>query len=283
MIYLILALLCSAAVSIVLKYCDRMEYSRYGMLTVNYMTCLAAFLITLPGQGLPEYGSDMLFCLSLAAVNGLLYLGCMVMNQVNVRRNGAILQSTFARLGVMVPTIISIAFFGERPSPGQITAIAMVLLAVCIMNIRKESGNRTVKKPAVGLLIMGLLLGGVSDSMSKIFEEFGKRSLDSWFMGGTFLTALIISSLITASGKGRIGKREAVMGAALGIPNYISSLFLLKALASVSAYIAYPTYSVGAIIVVIAASALIFRERISRWSKAGVAMIIVAILLLNIG
>ena len=56
----------------------------------------------------------------------------------------------------------------------------------------------------------------------------------------------------------------------------------MKALSSVSAYIAYPTYSVGAILVVIASSILVFKEKITKWSKISVVMIIIAIVLLNI-
>lgn len=285
MIYLIFGLVCSAMVSVVLKAGDRKEYDRYGMLTVNYITCLASFLVTQIGRPLPSWDSDLRLCIAFGAVNGFLYLGCMVMNQINVRRNGAILQSTFARLGVMVPTVISIVFFGERPSLKEVAGIILVLIAVCVMNIPEnaeegKSGNKM--KPALGLLLLGLFFGGVSDSMSKVFEQFGSRSLDDWFVGITFFFAFLICLGITLVKKGRIGKREIAIGAALGVPNYISTLLLLKALSSVSAYIAYPTYSVGAILVVITASSLIFKERISRWSKIGVVMIIAAILLLNI-
>ena len=73
-----------------------------------------------------------------------------------------------------------------------------------------------------------------------------------------------------------------ILGLCLGIPNYLSSLLLLKSLSSVNAYIAYPTYSVGAILAVMAASMVIFRERLSRWSYLAIALIIPAILLLNI-
>lgn len=79
----------------------------------------------------------------------------------------------------------------------------------------------------------------------------------------------------------RIGRKEITFGLCLGIPNYLSSLFLLKSLSAVSAYIAYPTYSVGAILVVTAVSCLIFKEKLTGWSMARVAIIIPAVILLN--
>ena len=127
-----------------------------------------------------------------------------------------------------------------------------------------------------------LLCNGTADSMLKVFEEYGPPALGDWFMGATFIFASIACLIIMSAGKGRIGRKELAAGLALGIPNYMSSLLLLKSLPSVSAYIAYPTYSVGAILIVMAASAIIFRERLSRQSYLGIAMIVPAILLLNI-
>ncbi len=283
MLYLIFALFCSAAISVVLKVGDKRSYDRYGMLTVNYLTCLVSFLITQIGRPAPVFGSSLELCISLGAINGFLYLGCMAMNQINVKRNGAILQSTFARLGVMVPTLLSILFFGERPSAIEICAILLVLVAFSIMNIpdqRMEGESKS--KPVISLLLLGLFFGGTSDSMSKVFQVYGERSLDDWFVGITFFFALLIALVIMLIKKERIGKTELIIGICLGVPNYISTLLLLKALSSVSAYIAYPTYSVGAILVVIASSILVFKEKITKWSKISVVMIIIAIVLLNI-
>ena len=93
MVYLIAALLCSAMVSIVLKISSRWSYDRFGMLTVNYFACLIPFLISQLGHPLPAMDRDLGICIIFALTNGVLYLAGMIMNQVNVKRNGAILQS----------------------------------------------------------------------------------------------------------------------------------------------------------------------------------------------
>ena len=280
MIYLIAGLISSAIVSLVLKICSRWEYDRYGMFAINYLSCLIPFIFSQIGKELPSVDDDFAFCFIFAILNGLLYLAGLLMNQINVKRNGAILQSTFARLGVMVPTVISIVFFGERPSILETIGIMMVLVSFCIMNIGKNNNN---EKPVFSLLILGMLFGGIADSALKVFEQFGDPALENWFMGLTFLSASLICLAITITKKGKIGKREIITGVCLGVPNYLSSLLLLKSLSSVSAYIAYPTYSVGAILVVTIVSTIFFREKLSKWSKVSFALIISAILLLNIG
>ena len=99
---------------------------------------------------------------------------------------------------------------------------------------------------------------------------------------GSFLRPSKIVNARRFFQEGKIGKAEIITGMSLGIPNYLSSLFLLKSLSSVSAYIAYPTYSVGAILVVIAASTLFFHEKLSAYSRISVLMIIAAIVMLNV-
>ncbi len=280
--YLILGFSCSALVSIVLKASGNLDHDRYGMLTVNYMACLIPFIISQIGRDLPAMDLDFGICIAAAAANSLLYIAGMVMNQINARRSGAILQSAFARLGVMVPVLISIIAFGERPTAMQTIAIALVLLAFCLMNIPQGSGSGSISRPAFALLLLGLLFGGLADSMLKVFEVFGSAHLDDWFMGATFIFAALLCLAATIAGKGRIVKNEIAIGIMLGIPNYLSSLFLLKSLSSVSAYIAYPTYSVGAILVVMTVSIAAFRERLPLWSRVGIALIVPAIILLNL-
>ena len=279
MLYLLSAIFCSALVSLTLKVGERYPYSTFAMLGVNYMTCTLSFLITRIGKSLPSSGLG--FCTVLAAVNGFLYLGCMVMNTINVKRSGAILQSTFVRLGVMVPTLLSIVLFGERPSVRQAVAIVLVLAAFCIMNI-SDGDDASHTKTDFLFLFLGLFFGGASDSMSKVFEEYGERGLDDAFIGLTFFFAFLMCMVLVFARHERVRKRELLLGTVLGVPNYISSLLLLKALSFVSAYIAYPTYSVGVILTVTAVSVLFFRERLSKWKSAGVCVIIIAIVLLNI-
>ena len=67
----------------------------------------------------------------------------------------------------------------------------------------------------------------------------------------------------------------------LGIPNYYSARFLLKALGSIPAVVAYPTCSVATIAVVSLAGIFLFRERITKKQVFAMCIIVVALVLLN--
>ena len=74
---------------------------------------------------------------------------------------------------------------------------------------------------------------------------------------------------------------EVMFGLLIGIPNYFSARFLLKAVENLPAVIAYPTYSVATIIVVTLAGCCIFKEKLGRKQWLGMAVILVALVLLN--
>ena len=75
---------------------------------------------------------------------------------------------------------------------------------------------------------------------------------------------------------------DAGFGLLLGIPNYYSARFLLLSLSNVPAVVAYPTYSVGTIVMVTLAGRALFGERLSRRQMLAMGVILVSLVLLNV-
>lgn len=82
--------------------------------------------------------------------------------------------------------------------------------------------------------------------------------------------------------KQRITKADVLFGLLVGIPNYFSARFLLKAVGEVPAVVAYPTYSVATIVVISVVSMLCFKEKITKRQQTAIGIILVALVLLNI-
>ena len=79
----------------------------------------------------------------------------------------------------------------------------------------------------------------------------------------------------------RAGKWEWAFGFLIGIPNFFSSKFLLRALTDVPAVVVYPVYSVATILVVTLAGVVLFRERLEKKQWLGLGIILAALVLLN--
>ena len=273
MFYLILAFCSSAMVSIVMRLSDGKTTRRMGMLAVNYVMCsvLAAL----------DAGSGELMTFSpltgaLGIVSGFFYLGGFVAFQRSVSRSGVVLSATFMKLGLLVSMVISILFFGEIPGPMQALGFALAVAAIVMINYHSGSG-----KFNAGLLLL-LFVGGMCDGMSKIYEEMGDAALSGQFLFYTFFTALVLCLVLAAQKKELPGLWEWIYGMAIGVPNYLSSRFLLQSLAYVPSVIAYPVYSVAGILLVTLAGVVFFRERLEKRQWVALGIILVSLILLNV-
>ena len=279
MIYLILAILCSAGVSIFMRASEKYCQGHYGILLMNYVVCVLAGLI-LTGRGLTQTdGKGMPVPIVFGVVTGLLYCGSFILLQWNVRKNGVILSSTFMKLGVIVPAVLAVVWFGERPGWNQ--GLGFILAITAILMIHLEKGKiRTEKAYTIGLLLL-LLGGGLGDSMAKFYDVYGNPGLGSFFLMMSFLVSGIISGILVFRGGEKITKYEVLFGVLIGIPNYFSARFLLWALADIPAVITYPTYSIAAMALIGAAGVLMFREKLTKRQWGAYLLVILAVGLLN--
>ena len=278
MIFLILAICSSAMVAIMMRIAQpRVNYPT-GLLASNYIVCsLMALILSRPE--LPEISRTVLgLPAGLGVINGVLYLGSFMLMQWNTRHNGVVLSSVFMKLGILVPTVLSVVWFQEMPTAVQIIGFFLALTAIVILNYQKGT---KLSRRSWGLILM-LVIGGMGDGMSKVYEEYGNPGFQNVFLFFTFFAALLLCLGLVAHKKEKLGMKELLYGAALGIPNFLSSLFLLNALRSVPAVIAFPTFSVAVILVVAAAGILFFRERLQRRQVFGGLLICIALALLNL-
>lgn len=279
MIFLLLALLFSAVLALVLKY---LNTSRpYGVYFVNYLTCTALAFTAMEPKAL--YNGDLTPCW-LGAVTGLVYLASLSANGYSIHKNGAILSSVFTRLGVLVPILLSVTLFGERPTLPQAVGVVLAVAAAVLMNGLPGKAERPAAGGKVYLLplILTLLLNGTADAMSKVFTQLGRRQDDGLFMFYIFLFAGVATLVLLVKNRQMLTGRDVFFGVLVGVPNFLSSRLLLAALTELPAFLVYPSYSVGVILVISVASFFLFRERLNGRQMIAAGMILAALVLLNL-
>lgn len=278
MLNLLLAIASSALVSITMRFSEGKIKNNIAMLAVNYLMC------TFLAWGYTGFGSFRPLELGrqttviLGSINGVLYLAGFLLLQRNIRVNGVVLSATFIKLGLLVSMAVSVIFFGERPEIWQWAGFALAVAAIVLMNYRPGEG----KAGNMAGLILLLLAGGGGDAMSKIFEELGNPAFSGHFLLTTFLMALGLCLMLFGLRKEAAGIREVLFGLLIGIPNFFSAKFLLGALKDIAAVVVYPVYSVATILAVTVTGVLVFREKLEKRQWIALAMILVALALLNI-
>lgn len=277
MINLILAITSSMLISVLMRVSEKFSKNRISLLAMNYLTCC---LVALIPAGNPFPAADGLhIALLLGAISGVLFLGSFILLQWNISKNGVVLPATFMRLGVLVPTILSILIFGEHPKATQIIGIIAAVAAIIIIQGGNSGGTKIHSLLGLILLLIG---GGVTDFMSKVYEQVGPADLSNHYLFYIFAVALILCIGLCFVKKQKLGIMDVLFGIAIGVPNYLSTLFLLRSLEAIPAVVAYPSYSVGTIIMIAVVSLLLFKERLDKRKMVALGIILAALALLNL-
>lgn len=278
MLYLLLAILCSSLLSIIMRLSERHIGENVSMLAFNYVICTILSLIYSGVGNIFPNEEGIGLTLGMGLINGFLYLGGFVLLQVNVKRNGVVMSTTFMKLGLLVPMVFSVFLFGERMDAMQIIGFALAVISIVLINFEKEETTMQFK---TGLILL-LLVGGMADGMSKVFEEVGNEALSSQFLLFTFGMACLLCWGLVIYKKERLQKYHIIYGVLIGVPNFFAAKFLLKSLQTLPAVIAYPTFSVSTIIVVSLAGVCFFKEKLGKRQWIAIGGILVALVLLNI-
>lgn len=278
MLSLLLAIASSALIAIIMRLSTNKAPAGKTMLAANYLVCFLLAACYAGFDSLFPAGDGLLPALGMGVFNGILYLGGFVMMQRSVKKNGVVLSSVFMKLGLLVPMALSIFLFGEMPTVLQIAGFILAVLAIILINFKKDGSSAT----AVGGLLLLLLMNGGGDAMSKVFEEMGAPALSNQFLFYTFLAAFALCVLLVIFTREKPDITSILFGLLIGIPNFFSAKFLLMALQEVPAVIAYPTFSVAGLLVVTLAGVLFFKERLEKRQWVALAIIAAALVLLNV-
>ena len=279
MLYLLLAIASSTLVSVSMRLSKNHIQNNMGMFIANYSACVILSRLFMGGTQLPTTEDGIAMAVIQGIFSGFLYLASLFLMERNMRHNGIVLTSAFSKLGVLVPTLMAILVFRERPELMQLGGMAVALCAIGLIYFEKGAFAQGSRK---GLLLATLFVSGLTDAMANIYDKTGSALFKDHYLFYTFFAALMFAVLVNVKNRGKITGKEIGFGVLIGIPNYFSARFLLLALGSVPAVITYPVYSVATIVAISLSGLLFFKESISKRKAFALLLVIAALILLNL-
>lgn len=279
MFYLMLAVLSSTIINTGVRFSQGRAKNATTMLCVNYVVCTAISAIQMiGGPGWSGDGSQV--ALWLGAANGVIYLFGLLTTQTSTRNNGVVMTSVFSRLGgLLVPLVIAVAVFGDRPGAYQMTGALIAVAAIVGMNI--GAGGKAGEASSIGTLAALFMANGIGNATAKIYGVYGSPERYGQYLLLTFGVALLLCTALAYRRGERVAGSDVLFGTIVGVPNYFASHFMLKALETVPAYIAYPTQGVSIIAALTLAGVIMFGERLSKSQWVSLGAVMISVVLLN--
>ncbi len=286
MIWIVLSICSSILIFVVFTYLKKFSIDNLQAILVNY---LVAFSI---GQAQMGFSKPLAAVIEQEWINSVLILGILFITLFNlmawVSQNfGLTTVSIAVKMSVMVPISFGIFYYHESASALKISAIILALLAVWMSTYKPA---RIKSNPLSIILPILLFLGsGFLDSFLKYNQqELVPAEDQAWFASSIFGFAAIFGffAMIYRYFKMHVPLQfKAIIGGiALGIPNYGSIYFLLRALDSpgLESSSLFAINNVG----IVALSSLLgyfaFKEKLSPLNIAGIIVAIISILLITV-
>lgn len=286
MLFLLAAVLCSVLLGFMFKVFPRFGIDTFQAIVFNYCTCLVCGILHLgrfplsltapPPPWLP-------FALGL----GLVFISGFNAAAATVRQFSLTLSQIMQRMSILLTVPFAWFMYHESAGWGKIAGFVCAIGAIIFVNLPGKSP--AAQKTAGGLWWLPLvtwILAGVIEMVFTIVQNEGLNDPnDPSFVATIFGTAGVIGLLMAAqgwrSGRLRFSWRHVAAGIMLGIPNYGSMFFLIKALgAGLEASFVFPTVNVSIIFITTIGAIVLFQEQLSNLNRIGIALAVAAILLI---
>lgn len=287
MIWLLLSIVFTTCLLISFKIFDRLGINVFQAIVFNYFTAAAIGFIYNP-SAISFTDTFTQNWTLYASILGLFFISVFYCISQTSLKLGISTASVANKMSLIIPVMIMVYTSDTILKPLQIAGIIMALLAVVLTSIRKKDSTAVPVKGVIFLPFIVFIGSGIIDAMIGYGEQTGLATPANFsiFVSMAFLTAGITGSVAlviallnkktTFSGKALLG------GVCLGIPNFLSIYFLLKALESdfISNAIIIPVNNMGIVFTSAVAARLFFSERLSRMNIAGIALALASIFMI---
>lgn len=291
MAFLILSILFNAYLSLAFVFFKRFQVDLFQAIVFNYITCVLTGSLML--GGFPIQSSSLQepwFKWSIGM--GSLFISVFNLIAFSSVRAGVTITQTANRLSLVIPFLFSWLFFHESIDSFKWVGLVLALAAVILVSFRKQNEDASAWKiKDLALPFLLFISSGIIDSLTnyvqKIYLKTQEQS-NTYLISGFFIAGLIGSIILAyqyIQKKRHFAVRHLMAGIVLGIPNYFSIYFLVKALQNpdMSSSAVIPVNNIGVLFVVSMFGIFIFKERLIRINYLGLALTVLSILLILLG
>lgn len=295
MIFLLLSILTSASLMIIFKLLEKYDAPIFPVIVFNYGTCLAFGLWVTPDTA-QFLKAPTLPWFPFALFVGLMFILLFNLIGISTQKNGISVTAVAQKMSLAIPVIAAFIIHQEQHlNFFKLSGIICAIVAVVLSSIKPGKEKNTAdEKPHPGLVILPFIIffgSGIVDTVidftqSRYLEDDAQHFFITTLFGTAFLLGLI-KLIFEVSVRGVRFKFRRVLfwGILLGLPNYGSIFFLIKALkhSTFEASALFPLNNVGIVMTATLAAIVIFKERLSGLNYIGIALSVIAIFLISMG
>jgi len=284
LIYLVLSILVSSFLFVIFKLFDVFKINTLQAIVVNYIMAFsfgiftsntAVSIVEIPSQNW-FLGA---FCL------GFLFISIFNVMGITAQRNGLSVASVAGKMSVVIPVVFGIIAYNEGVGLVKVIGILMALIAVYLSSAKSDTNSVKFKNLLFPLLLFlgsGLLDTGLKYVETTSVSQGDEPMFLATIFGCAFVLGLFVVIFQIINGTFKFQWKNILGGILLGIPNYYSMEFLLKAFKTdLESSTLFTINNVGIVILTTIFALLFFKEKLIKKNWIGIALAVISIVLVS--
>lgn len=280
MIDLALSVLCSSLIFVIFKLFDTYKVQTLYAIVVNYVVACCTGLLFNSYAITPSELIDQPWFLGTVLL-GVLFILIFNIMAKSSQVNGVGVTSVATKMSLVIPVVFAVLYYKDVLSIWQIIGVFLALVAVYLASIKAKGVQ--VKKSHLWLPLLVFLGSGAIDTSIKYIQDAHLANGQYPIFSSTVFGAAAMTGFIFISVRGNIKMniKNILGGICLGIPNYFSIYFLLRALNSetLNTSSVFTINNVAIVMFSTLLGILLFKERLSIKNWVGILLAVISILL----
>ena len=288
MIFLALSIIASTLIFVIFRLFASYNINTLQAIVVNYFVACSCGVIgyqnSIELSTIPQYNW---FYYTLAL--GALFIIVFNLMAITTQHNGLSVVSVATKMALVIPIAFGLWYYKEPLGPFKAAGIVLALIAVYLVAVKKDSSIILQKKNLVFPVLVFLGSGLIDTSLNFLQNDFiTDKSLIPLFSSTIFLTAGVIGIMVLVAQKIKgvlvLEFKNIIAGIVLGIPNYFSIYFLVKALRSdlFDSSGIFTINNVGIVIISTLLGIVFFKEQLSVKNWIGITLAVISIALVSL-
>ncbi len=286
MIYLLLSILFSSSLLIFFKLFDKYKVNSVLAIAVNYAAaaCVGLFFLHKPAL----LNSSDLDWVLISCGLGVMFSIVFNLSRAATQSVGMGITSVAMKLGVVFPVVIGILFYDEHFQWINYIGLIFGFTSIYFLNKPSKYVDNKLDKIVLLLPVFVWLGSGVCDSAVQLIQQkFVVPASNGMFSFTAFLAAAISSLSFVIFKRMKWDVKSLVGGIALGIPNYFSIYFLVKALQEMEkdfqmkSSTVFMVNNLSIVILSVGIGLVMFKEKLDKFKLFGLFLALLALYLIN--
>ncbi len=289
MVFLILCILMNVGIFTVFRLYPRYGIETFQAIVINYVVCVITGVIFVGNTASFQSISFTAPWMVVSFFLGGVFVGGFYLTAITTQRFSMTVSSVASKISMAIPVLFALFIFDIKFKifdGWNFLGLFLALAAIYLTSVKSKTGLLSGK--ASGLLILlpvsVFLIGGAIDTTINYTNYmYLTKEDEAIFPVFVFLSAAIFGIILISFKGYRIRKKNIKGGVMLGIINYFSLYFLVRALSAFKndGAMVYPILNMGIIMLSALVSVLIFHEKMERRNKLGLIISFVAIFLIS--